>query len=722
MNRVVPGIILALLLANVFLVTLDVKPAKETATLADNIASILNNVNFNTGSLTTTHYGIIFNKLPLSAYDSTSNTDGTDNSFDSALWIKRMAQVDGYTSATLNANAKNALQNMAMIGHILITYDPQSCWLDYHRFICEAFDWAQSWGVSRWDEQACFNEVLAAYQSHGSPLLGYPSWAFSSRYYDEYAESLDIFNKLNGSDQGLWQAINDKHWSSSAQLYGYTSGSSMYECEAGPFAFIIAYYRATHGNDIPYFDRIATDLGTKFLANGWSSPAWGQPGIVQHATSNPQLRLENTFIAMAAMQLYYKIAPWQTEFINMLNGTTYPMAWQAALNSRLFNGTKFAMSSDQSPDDTATATGLMMLFFEGIVPDTGSLAVPISEERYEDTLSFTPASNFNYDSNNHRIRIPVWAGTLKFQFGSQITSANFPSDGVYEVQFSSDWNTVTSVNDVSSLSPNFYYMNRSSQTPSTYNATVNAYCSQENNYVNVSLSIDGVPSGFTPCTFAALTGTHTFAVPSTDQDDHLFMQCNTGQTSTTVTVSSGGTYTAYYRAPVHAVAITDVTSSKTVVGQGYSLNVTVTVADLGDQPETFDTTAYANATTIYVQAVNLESGASTTLSFAWNTTNFAYDNYTISAYASPVQGENDTTNNTYVFDIPVHVGFPGDVSSTEPDVYDGIVNMKDIAYLVVKFNTFSEKAGWDPNADVNNDGLCNMSDIAIAIINFNKHE
>lgn len=48
--------------------------------------------------------------------------------------------------------------------------------------------------------------------------------------------------------------------------------------------------------------------------------------------------------------------------------------------------------------------------------------------------------------------------------------------------------------------------------------------------------------------------------------------------------------------------------------------------------------------------------------------------------------------------------------------------MKDIAYLILKFNTFPEKAGWDPNADVNNDGLCNMSDIAIAIINFNKHE
>jgi hypothetical protein len=48
--------------------------------------------------------------------------------------------------------------------------------------------------------------------------------------------------------------------------------------------------------------------------------------------------------------------------------------------------------------------------------------------------------------------------------------------------------------------------------------------------------------------------------------------------------------------------------------------------------------------------------------------------------------------------------------------------MKDIAYLVILFNTKPTSPNWNPNADVNNDGVCNMKDIAIAIINFNKHE
>jgi hypothetical protein len=877
MRRIVPGMMLALLLANVFLVALQVKTAKATGTLADSIALILNNVSFNTGWVGSVHYGVIFNRTPLNAYDSANGTDAAE-----ALWIRRMAQIDGYTSATLDANAQNALQDMSMIGHIPITYVAHSCWLDYDRFVCEAFDWAQSWGISGWDKQACFNEVLAAYQNHGSPLLGYPSYAGSTRYYDEYAESLDIFNKLNGSDQGLWQAINNLHWSSSARLYGYTAGSSMYECEAGPFAFVIAYYRATHGNDIPNFDRVGTDLGTKFLANGWSSPAWGQPGIVQHAYGNPQLRLQNTFIAVAAMQLYYKNAPWQTEFVNMLNGTTYPPAWQGALSSALFSGNKFAMLSGQTGSDTASAVGLMMLFLEGIIPDTGSLAMPISEERYEDTLSFTPASNFNYDSNNHKIRIPVWAGTLKFQFGSQVASANFPSDGIYEVQFSSDWNTVTNVNQVSSLSPNFYYMETA---PPAYDATVNAYCNEENNDVSVAISMDGVRNSLTPQTFTALEGIHTFTVPNTDQNGHPFRQWSTGKTSTsltvsnggnytayyqarynltlamttcgstnpapgayacwsgtevsitafpnagcafdhweldganvgranqttvamnsnhnllalfgpaysitvkaqcitegadvdagvsmdgsptgyatphifiglagthtftvpssdqnrdpfglwstgsnstTITVSSAGTYTAYYKTPtptVHDVAVADLRLSKTLVGQGYSLNLTVTVLNLGDYTETVNVTSYANTTEIETQETTLSSGNVTNLTFTWNTTGFFNGNYTISTYTEPVPDETDMADNNFTGSLAV-VTNPGDVTG------DTKASMNDIVMILDSFGSTTGPDGWywhgppcilcphDPNCDIDGNGKVDIGDLIISLGNFGQH-
>ena len=173
---------------------------------------------------------------------------------------------------------------------------------------------------------------------------------------------------------------------------------------------------------------------------------------------------------------------------------------------------------------------------------------------------------------------------------------------------------------------------------------------------------------------------------------------------------------------VHDIAITNIAPFKTVVGQGYNLNLTVTAADFGDYAETFNVTVYANTTSFASQKVALSSGNSTTIIFTWSTTGFAYGNYTIDATAGPVPGETETANNNYSCPIPVHVSVPGDVSGTTPGVYDGVVNVKDVAYLVALTNTKPGSPNWNPNADVNNDGVVNVRDIAIAVAYFNQHE
>jgi hypothetical protein len=175
---------------------------------------------------------------------------------------------------------------------------------------------------------------------------------------------------------------------------------------------------------------------------------------------------------------------------------------------------------------------------------------------------------------------------------------------------------------------------------------------------------------------------------------------------------------------VRDVIVTTVTSSKTVVGQGYSLNINVTIENQGDYIETFNVTLYANTTEIGTQEITLLSGNSTTLTFTWNTTGFAKGNYTISAYAWPVPGEIDTADNNVSSITPVHIGVPGNVwgNPSPPPVYDDICNMRDVTYLILHFNTKPESPNWDPNTDVNDDGVCNMRDVTIAILNFNKHE
>jgi hypothetical protein len=65
--------------------------------------------------------------------------------------------------------------------------------------------------------------------------------------------------------------------------------------------------------------------------------------------------------------------------------------------------------------------------------------------------------------------------------------------------------------------------------------------------VSVSVSIDGLPTPYkTPCTFGLSSEIHTLTVPDTDSEGHPFIRWSMGSEKTTITVSRGGIYTAYY--------------------------------------------------------------------------------------------------------------------------------------------------------------------------------
>jgi outer membrane protein assembly factor BamB len=170
------------------------------------------------------------------------------------------------------------------------------------------------------------------------------------------------------------------------------------------------------------------------------------------------------------------------------------------------------------------------------------------------------------------------------------------------------------------------------------------------------------------------------------------------------------------------VTIINVTSAKTVIGQGYGGNVAVTAQNLGDLTQNFNVTIYANLTFTGALNFDLTSGSNASKLFVWNTTGFAYGNCTLKAAADIIPGETDIANNNYTCPVPVHVGVPGDISGSTQGVYDGTCNMRDIQFLILLFNTMPSSPNWKPNADVNNNGAVNMRDIQIAILNFGKHE
>jgi hypothetical protein len=155
-------------------------------------------------------------------------------------------------------------------------------------------------------------------------------------------------------------------------------------------------------------------------------------------------------------------------------------------------------------------------------------------------------------------------------------------------------------------------------------------------------------------------------------------------------------------------------SSKNVLGQDYGLNMTVTAADLSDYAETFNITVYANTTCVASQDIAFSSGNSTTVTFTWDTTGFAYGDYTISAYAVPVTNETNTASTNCVGGNVV-VTIPGDVNG------DFKVDMKDIAIVARAFGSTAGSSNWNPNCDINGDGTVNMRDIALAARHFGQH-
>lgn len=163
----------------------------------------------------------------------------------------------------------------------------------------------------------------------------------------------------------------------------------------------------------------------------------------------------------------------------------------------------------------------------------------------------------------------------------------------------------------------------------------------------------------------------------------------------------------------HDIAVIDAIPHKTVACQGYGVKINVTVENQGNFTESFNVTTYANTTIIHTQNVTLTSGNSTIITFVWKATDFK-GVYNITATATTVQGESETTDNTFI-DGTVRVTIEGDIA--EPF---GWVNILDILYLAVHFGTDPADQKWDPIADIDNNGIVGILDILIIAVNFGE--
>jgi hypothetical protein len=239
------------------------------------------------------------------------------------------------------------------------------------------------------------------------------------------------------------------------------------------------------------------------------------------------------------------------------------------------------------------------------------------------------------------------------------------------------------------------------------------------------LTVNTDPSGLTPqpeisppelwydngtlvtCTAQAVSG-YTF--------DHWTVdETNQGQGINPIAIFMNEPHTAVAYYSAHDIAVTNVTPSKTVIGQSYSLSIYVTVENQGDTIETFNVTLYANITSVATQTITLSGGNSTTITFTWNTSGFAKGNYTIWAYAEPVPDETDTEDNTYTNGI-VYVGIPGDVDGS------GAVLLTDLVTVAKAYGSKPSDPNWNPNADVDDNAIVGLSDLVIVAKHYGQRD
>jgi len=189
-----------------------------TQTLAETINTVASNVDWTDATPFTSVWGIILSNQSLAVFDEAINQNIARGEYISALNIARLAELNNFSSNAIIDGTRTALMQLPMCGSLPITFnasangDPdlvnQGCFLIYNRFLIWAYKYAEERNLTgKWDKKQAFADFARLYNkpptqsSSGEMLLCDPeeNWArsYSSRYFDEHAETLSVFLKFH---------------------------------------------------------------------------------------------------------------------------------------------------------------------------------------------------------------------------------------------------------------------------------------------------------------------------------------------------------------------------------------------------------------------------------------------------------------------------------------------------------------------------------------------
>jgi len=165
----------------------------------------------------------------------------------------------------------------------------------------------------------------------------------------------------------------------------------------------------------------------------------------------------------------------------------------------------------------------------------------------------------------------------------------------------------------------------------------------------------------------------------------------------------------------HDLAVTNLIISKTVIGQGYSATINVTVQNQGSQTQIFNITLYANTNVIQTLQLYLLSGKTATRTITWSTVGWTKGAYTIKATVTIIPAETDKADNTFVYGI-IKITVPGDTDG------DRDIDIYDIVRIASAYGAKRGEARFDPNCDIDSNDVINIYDVVIATSRYGYKE
>ncbi len=172
------------------------------------------------------------------------------------------------------------------------------------------------------------------------------------------------------------------------------------------------------------------------------------------------------------------------------------------------------------------------------------------------------------------------------------------------------------------------------------------------------------------------------------------------------------------------IAVTELSSDRTVVFEGYDFNLNATVANQGTMPLSFANIAlYANSTLMITQPTSLiQNGTSVNTNF---TLHLLRGRYMVTAFAACLPDEATTSNNAH--SCLITVSMVGDLTGGGHSVWDFVpdrtVDGSDLIVVAMCFGSYPGAPPpyrWNANCDITNDNAVDGADLIIIARHFGQ--